>query len=181
MSYGITTAQSVANQTQSAIDIKTVAASIYTTYSMYYYRHPFRFLKVMIDEDEDQNIIIKYLSNFSQYLHTLVDEQGDTLLLYACKKGKEALANFLIENKSSPVDKVNQQGYTALIYACQHRMASTVILLLKTGESRPEWVNPQTQEHAYGLANNHGWSEIGRTIKILSRITNELSVAPPPQ
>lgn len=65
------------------------------------------------------------------------DENGMTLLIWACYQGMTDVALTLIETGHSNPGQIDHSGYTALLWACKNGMAEVALALIKTGHSKP--------------------------------------------
>jgi len=90
-----------------------------------------------------------------------LDENGDTLLLSACRNQNQELVSALISSGDrSLIGLPNQQQETPLFLTCQQGQREMALQLIDTGHSRPDLPSSLTGETPLMLASLFGWDDL---------------------
>ena len=76
--------------------------------------------------------VLRYYVENKDAVVNVQDNRGNTALIWACIKGHEPIARYLVE-KGASVDMQDNFGYTALIYACIKRHEQIARYLVSQG------------------------------------------------
>lgn len=100
--------------------------------------------------------------------YNLVDNDGDSVLMVACKHNFEELALKLLDKPDYNYNQINKQGNTALIFACSCNLSKVAVKLLKKPDIN-YWQIDNTEKSAFTLASENNMGEVLEIIDSLKK------------